>query len=202
MSTRSPVVSVLIGVVLAASVLSAPATVFAQAEPCPPGQPPDRPGGTGQPIGRPPQYPPGKCQLRLSRSVVPAGEAVGVAGAGFASSSSVRLGLGAASLGTAAADSDGSFSRDVTVPANTQPGVYEVTATGPGASGGTQVLGASLTVVGAGATTAGGSRGQPTEGALPRTGSSNAAPLVLVGALFLAVGAAAVVTARRRRPTD
>ncbi|MGQ0521260.1 MAG: hypothetical protein ACT4PX_08935, partial [Actinomycetota bacterium] len=92
MRIRTVLVSALTLVVAAALTFLLPTPAGAQTEPCPPGQPSGRPPGTppgpgaapGQPAGRPPQYPPGKCQLRLSRSVVAAGESVGIAGDGFA----------------------------------------------------------------------------------------------------------------------
>lgn len=202
MRTRSVVVGVLATLLAVVPGMALPTAVSAQEEPCPSSQP----LGDDESSGSPSQYPVGKCELRLSASVVVAGDSVGVAGSGFASRSSVRMALGAASVGTASAGPDGSFSRQVTVPATTEPGTYRMTATGPSASGGTQVLGAFLTVAGAGAPAAGapaagapaGGR-QPT-GALPRTGGSDSVPLVVLGALLVAVGSAAVVTARRRRP--
>ena len=197
-------VSALAIVVTAAPVLLLQAPAGAQAEPCPPGQPAGRPPGTppapgaapGQPAGRPPQYPPGKCQLRLTRSVVAAGESVGVAGDGFAPGAQVRVAAAGVTLATVSAGSTGSFSTDVVIPASVDPGTHDVTAAGVAADEGTQVLAASLTV-----TSAAASRSD-TAGlgdALPRTGSSNLVPTAAAGLALVGAGAAAVVAARRRR---
>lgn len=185
-----------------ASTLLVPAPAGAQAEPCPPGQPTGRPPGTppgpgaapGQPTGRPPQYPPGKCQLRLTRSVVAAGDTVGVAGDGFAPGAQVRVAAAGVTLATVAADAGGSFATDVRIPASTAPGLHDVTAAGAGAGGGTQVLSASLTVTGASRSDTAG-----LGPSLPRTGGDGIVPMTLAGAGLLALGAASVVAARRRR---
>lgn len=175
------------------------------AEPCPPGQPSDRPAGQPnspprQPADRPPQYPPGKCQLRLSQSVVAAGGSLQAAGAGFAPGSTVEVSLSGASLPLASttADGGGAFSANLVIPASTKPGSHTVTA-----SGGAQVLSASLEVTPAGsrpraAAGAGGSNAQAAGQNLPRTGSSSPLPLALAGGTLLAMGMGAVVVARRR----
>ncbi|MDP9387003.1 MAG: hypothetical protein M3Q48_03530, partial [Actinomycetota bacterium] len=186
MRIRTAVVSATALVVAAAVLAFTPAPAGAQtADPCPPGQPSGRPFGTppgppgsppGQPASRPLQYPPGKCQLRLSRSVVGPGDSVGIAGAGFARSSEVRLAVAGAGLGTVTADQSGAFATDVVIPASVAPGVHEVTASGVAPGGEPQVLAATLTVTGAEASRGGtGSvAGQAAqEGSLPRTGTGD-----------------------------
>src|SRR5687767_5915317 len=69
-------------------------------EPCPAAQPPGRTPGnptTGPATGRPTQYPPGKCELRLSQSIVAAGGSLQAAGSGFAPGSAVEVTLSGAS---------------------------------------------------------------------------------------------------------
>lgn len=181
-----------------------PAPAGAQSgSPCAPGQPFGRPPGTppgpgaapGQPPGRPPEYPPGKCQLLLSRSVVAAGQSVGVAGSGYAPGADVKVSAAGVSLASVAADSAGAFSTDVVIPRSVPSGTHEVTAAGAGAGGGTQVLSASLTVTGASRSGAA-SLGD----ALPRTGGGDGVvPMTVAGAGLLGIGSAAVVAARRRR---
>jgi LPXTG-motif cell wall-anchored protein len=203
-SAPAVVVPAVLAVVFAAALtVLLPAPAGAQAEPCPPGQPTGRPPGTppgpgaapAQPTGRPPQYPPGKCQLRLSRSVVAAGESVGIAGDGFAPGAQVRMAAAGRTLATVAADAGGSFSTDVVIPASLAPGTHEVTASGAAAAGGTQVLAASLTVTGAASRSDTAGLG----GALPRTGGDGIVPMTIAGSGLLAVGTSAVVAARRRR---
>lgn len=166
-------------------------------EPCPAGQPPGRTPGnptSGPATGRPTQYPPGKCELRLSRSIVAAGGTLQAAGGGFAPGSTVEVTLSGSSvpLASSPADSGGSFNADLVIPASTAPGSYTVTA-----SGGDQVLSASLQVT-ATRTGTGRSNAQAAGGDLPRTGSSSPLPLTLAGSALLAVGVGAVVLARRR----
>ena len=193
-------VSALAVVIAAVFAVVLPMPAGAQTEPCPPGQPAGRPPGTppasdltpSAPAGRPPQYPPGKCQLRLSRSVVGVGGSLVVSGAGFVSGAQVVVRAAGVSLGTVSADTGGSFSADVVIPASVAPGTHEVTASGAGADGGTQVLSASLTVTGARTQTAG------LGDSLPRTGSDSVGPLAAVAAFLLLVGTAAVVATKRR----
>jgi LPXTG-motif cell wall-anchored protein len=178
-------------------------SALAQTEPCPPGQPsgrvPGTPPGPGavpdQPSGRPAQYPLGKCQLRLSRSVVAAGESVGVSGAGYAAGADVRVAAAGVTLATVTANATGAFATEVVIPPSVDPGTYEVTATGAAPGGGTQVLSASLTVTEAAASRSSADLGD----ALPRTGSDDIVPTTAAGVGLVAVGTAAVIAARRRR---
>lgn len=171
--------------------------------PCPAAQPPGRTPGnptTGPATGRPTQYPPGKCELLLSQSVVAAGGSLQAAGGGFAPGQMVEVSLSGASvpLASTRADGAGAFSTNLEIPASTAPGSYTVTA-----SGGAQVLSASLQVTPAGSRPqagagAGGSDAQAAGQNLPRTGSSSPLPLALAGGTLTAVGLGAVVVARRR----
>lgn len=125
---------------LALGALVASAGGAAAASPCAPGQPVGRPPGRppnqpGPPPGRPPQYPPGQCQLRLSAASAAPRASVTAAGSGYQSGSSVAMRVGAASVGTAHAGADGSFTQDFTIPADTTPGPHDVQATGVGGGG-------------------------------------------------------------------
>lgn len=199
-------VSATTAVLVASVTIVLPAPAGAQAEPCPPGQPTGRPPGQppgpgappGQPPGRPPQYPPGKCQLRLSRSVVAAGESVGVAGEGFAPGGEVRVAAAGVGLANLSAGSGGSFSTNVVIPEALAGGTHSVTASGPAAGGGTQVLSASLTVTGARSGGAGAAGAQEGD-ALPRTGAAGITALAALGLALTGLGASAVAATRRRR---
>ena len=100
-------------------------------------------------------------------------------------------------MGTVVADSTGKGTVTVTVPANTAPGAYTVTATC-----GTQVLTASVQVLGVSVTPA--PAPAPAATALPRTGSDSDG-LVRAGVAFVAVGgvlvAATMAISRRRSVT-
>lgn len=118
------------------------------------------------------------------------GESVDVAGTDCAPGSEVTITLDDGTvLGTATADDAGGFVQSITIPPSTSLGEHLITAT----CGEHQqflrvdVLGESVEVV-------------PVSGsALPRTGSSNTAPLVGIGAGALVLGAAFVYGSRRPR---
>ena len=94
-------------------------------------------------------------------------------------------------LGSFTADDNGDFVTTITIPAGSTTGEHLVTAT----CGDLQqflkvnVLGEDVTAPGVGS------------GTLPRTGSSNTAPLVGIGAAALVLGAAFVYGSRRPRTT-
>ncbi len=146
-------------------------------------------------------YPPsGGCSLALSSSVVPAGGTVVVSTTGspcYAPGASVTLTFTSdpVNLGTVTANGAGQFSTTVTIPSNATAGTHTITSSGPGASGGTLVLSASLTVTGARAAAAG------APGQLAFTGSTDTAPLLWIALVALVLGAALVVGARRRMTT-
>lgn len=119
------------------------------------------------------------------------GESVDVSGTDCAPGSDVTITMDDGTvLGTAVADAAGSFVESITIPASTSLGDHLITAT----CGEHQqylnvnVLGESVNsgVVSGGT-------------ALPRTGSSNTAPLVGIGAGALVLGAAFVYGSRRPR---
>lgn len=95
------------------------------------------------------------------------------------------------SLGQASADGNGQFSKVVTIPTDTQPGRYAITATGY-RNGAPYQLSADLTVTGAAAA------GAANRGTLPRTGAFIAG-LAALGAALTGAGTVAVLAARRRR---
>ena len=164
--------------------------------PCAPGQPLGRPPGQspqqpGQPDGRPPQYPPGACQLQISKGSAARGETVAVSGSGFVAGESVRMTIAGQAVRTLVADPAGNIAGDITVPNDAPLGRTEIRA-----SGGTQSLSAAFEVVAAPAADRG--RATAAAGAVARTGTYIAAT-ALAGLALLAVGAAMVIAARRRR---
>jgi len=118
------------------------------------------------------------------------GESVDVSGTDCAPGSDVTITLDDGTvLGSAVADSAGGFVESITIPASTSLGSHLITAT----CGDHQqylrvnVLGESV------------NNGVSSGSALPRTGSSNTAPLVGIGAGALVLGAAFVYGSRRPR---
>lgn len=146
-------------------------------------------------------YPPsGGCSLGLSSSTVPAGGTVVVSTSGtpcYAPGSSETLTFTSdpVNLGTVTANANGQFSTTVTIPSDATAGTHTITSSGPGASGGTLVLSASLTVTRAAAPVA------AAPGQLAFTGSSDTAPLLWIALVALVLGAALVIGARRRVST-
>ncbi|MGI8794042.1 MAG: hypothetical protein ACR2H3_12875 [Acidimicrobiales bacterium] len=178
---------------------------FAAASPCAPGQPTGRPPGEpptqapGQPAIRPSQYPPGQCQLELSRSVSQQGGQLQVSGSGYDPNSTVNLELFSTprNLGSVTADAQGQFAATVTIPLDAEVGAHTLSATGF-RNGAPYQLTADLTVTAAGVT------GVPTNvggGSLPRTGAFIAG-LTALGAALTGAGTVAVLAARRRRATQ
>lgn len=93
--------------------------------------------------------------------------------------------------GTVDAAADGGAAFDFVVPADAQPGNYEVVFAADG-----QTVTVPFAVVEA----AGAPAEQDTQGsALPRTGSDTVIPLTLAGVGLVAVGGGLVLSARRRR---
>ena len=168
---------------------------------CAAGQPrPGRPGDTGggQPSGRPVEYPPGQCNLLLSRGAAARGETVNASGSGFQPGETVTLSVGNQHVKSMSADPNGAFATDFVVPNDAPIGRTEVQA-----KGGAQVLSAAFEVTGA----AGSDRSRAAETAaaastagstLPRTGAVIGGTAV-AGIALVGVGAVLVMTARRRR---
>lgn len=134
-----------------------------------------------------PTYAPSSGTATVSDSTVAPGQTITVSGGGFAPGSTVTISLnpGGIALGTDTAGADCAFSEAVTIPTSVLAGSYTIQASGTDPSGNARVLSAAITVV------AGGD--------LPRTGSDNTKPLTFAGIGLVLIGAAAVVTVRRRR---
>lgn len=124
----------------------------ADAQPCPPSQPPGRPPGQPQSgdSGRPESYGPGECQLLLSNSVGSEGSGFTVSGSGFSPGSQVTVTFESdpVVLAVVTADGSGNFVAGVAVPAGAEPGSHTVRASGTGADGEPHALAAAFTVVG------------------------------------------------------
>lgn len=186
--------AVIVMAVLGLSASSASAQAAASS--CPPGQPPGRPPGT--PPGNPPvdthrpQYPPGRCQLALSRSAADRGDTFQASGGGFVPGENVTLSIAGSPVKSVVADGNGAFTTDVVVPKAAPLGSTEVRA-----AGADQVLSAAFEVTGPGSRGAGAASSG--NGNLPRTGAELAATAAL-GVVLIALGAFAVVVARERRP--
>ena len=115
-----------------------------------------------------------------------AGQKVTLTGEGFAPGTTVQLTVFSSpvSLGTVVAGEDGSFSVEVTIPANLADGTHHLVATGIAADGTTRNLVITVTVSGGVATLA--------------TTGFDAVPVAVGGGLVLLVGAGLAVGARRR----
>ncbi|HZQ26867.1 MAG TPA: hypothetical protein VFA94_04120, partial [Acidimicrobiales bacterium] len=152
---------------------------------------------------RPPQYPPGKCEMRTSESQVEHGKSFTAAGDGFAPGSAVDLTLNGQKITTVHADDTGAFVTNVAVPKSQAAGAYQLIATGDDGAGGTQVLSAAMTVA-----SAMGARGSnvattPLQSAVAtapagHSSSSSTAPMEALAAGLVVLGLGAGVAARRR----
>jgi LPXTG-motif cell wall-anchored protein len=203
--TRRITLALLAALLAMPLLLAAPAGAQG-ASPCPPGQPPGRPPGVppgppeqppGRPEGRPPAYPSrSECQLRLDQSAASRGERVTLAGSGYRGGSDVELTLNSnpISLGNVTTNGSGAFSTSVVIPQSAPIGAHTITASGVDPGGAPFVLSAAFEVTASGAAAAPSAAGNT----LPRTGTSTGL-LVGASALLIAVGAALVTTARRRR---
>ncbi len=125
------------------------------------------------------------------------GEAVSVAGSGFAPGSDVRITIESEPrlLATVTAGGSGAVSTTVTIPADMPPGDHTLKATGPSPLGGTVVLSRSISVGAGGVPTA--SAAEPSGGLLAFTGRNSLA-LGGIGATIVAVGLLFVAVTRRR----
>ncbi|MBW3651775.1 MAG: hypothetical protein KY458_14515 [Actinobacteria bacterium] len=136
------------------------------------------------------QYPPGGSNLQTDRTQARPGEPITVTGAGFLPASTVTITFDdAVVLGTTHVRENGTFSIEVTIPANASPGSHTLAATGTGADGTPRRITSAVEVLGTAA-----ARG----GTLPRTGSGITTSLVASAALLIGAGSAAVVGTRRR----
>lgn len=146
-------------------------------------------------------YPPTATTVTVSRTEVPAGGTVDVSGTATPNST-VTFSIAARVLGTAFTNNAGAFRAAVTIPCEVT-GAQTLRTTGPGINASTalNVIGSTAACIG-GTTTGPGPGTAGTTGSLPRTGSSSTAPLATAGAGLVVIGAAAAVTARRRRAAD
>jgi hypothetical protein len=130
-------------------------------------------------------YPPGETTCGVDDTAVVPGQTVTVTGSGYPPNSEVTITLtGGIVLGTVTTDDTGSFSVDVVIPADLEPGEYSIGCTG--VSG--ETIGTDVTVVGAAVV------------GTAFTGSSVNVPLwtVLI-AILLGTGLVLLVAGRRRR---
>lgn len=96
------------------------------------------------------QYPIVEGQLTVSSTTVAPGSSVTISGEGFAPNGLVVVTIQSApvELGRGNADAVGDFTATVRVPADFPPGAHTLSATGPAAGGGTQVLSFEVVVAG------------------------------------------------------
>jgi len=144
-------------------------------------------------------YGPNATTISTDTSTVGVEGSLIVTGSGFKPGETVTLVLHSTpvTLGTTTADSQGSFSTTVTIPADTTPSNHTIIATG-NTSGSTS----STSIVVVSATTSGGtSNSGSSGGGLAFTGAHIAA-MAGVGAIALALGGMLVFAGRRRRVTS
>ncbi|HVQ95035.1 MAG TPA: LPXTG cell wall anchor domain-containing protein [Mycobacteriales bacterium] len=144
-----------------------------------------------------PVYPPATGGLSVSATTVSAGGSVHVAGGGFEAGSTATVtvrvtGIGIVDSFTVTADDSGVISTNVLL---SHSGTTTIVVTGVDPTGAARVL---TSVVEATSVSASGSGSGSGSKALPDTGASIGAPLVLGVALLLG-GAGAVLAGRRRR---
>ena len=177
---------------------AAPVSGQAAAPNCPPGQPFGRPPGvppsdppanTGRPA-----YPPGRCQLALSRSAAARGDTFTATGGGFVPGEEVTLSIAGSNVRRVVADANGAFAVELQVPQGAPVGSTEVVASAP-----SQTLSAAFEVL-APAAAASDPAAQRSGVALSRTGQ-DVADLAAAGASLVLVGVVIVTIVRRRRNT-
>lgn len=176
----------------------APVAAQAADSNCPPGQPLGRPPGTppnqpGPPTGRPSDYPPGRCQLALSRSAAQRNETFTATGGGFIPGEEVTLSVAGRNVQRVIADANGAFAVDLAVPEDAPFGATKVLA-----SGATQQLSADFEVLAGASAGADASPARARAGGLVRTGS-DAVGLASAGLSLVVVGGVLVMIVRRRR---
>jgi hypothetical protein len=140
--------------------------------------------GAFTPCGDPPVGPPAPTAA-LSASTVPAGGTITVTGAGFLPGEQVQVILHSTPvvLATVTADTDGSVSTPVTIPADIEPGPHTIELMGVTSGRSVEV---AVTI-----------EGVEDPAALPATGRT-AVPEAGVGAGLVALGGVLVLVARRR----
>lgn len=192
--TMQAIALMAIGITALLGALALPASGQAASNGCPPGQPPGRPPGVppGNPPGQSnrPQYPPGRCQLALSQAAGQRGDSVQATGGGFVPGEAVTFSVAGQRAAIDNAEPKGVVSAVVVVPQNVPDGRIEVLAVGQD-----QTLSAGFEVLPSQAPST--SRGN-VRASLPVTGVQIAG-LMSFGLLLVAIGAVAVVSARRDR---
>jgi LPXTG-motif cell wall-anchored protein len=132
------------------------------------------------------------CLVTVDPSTFEAGDVVTVSGTGFEPNFETVIEFNSVQVGTATTDASGSFSVEISIPADAAPGPHTITAVcdGAGNISSTDVTVSSLNAATT-TTTIGG-------GPLPRTGTDSQ-PLIVAGAIALLVGIAFVLVSKRRR---
>ena len=130
-------------------------------------------------------YPPGETSCGVSDTAVVPGQTVTVTGSGYPPNSEVTITLtGGIVLGTVTTDDTGSFTVDVVIPADVEPGQYSISCID--VSG--ETIGTDVTVVGAAVV------------GTAFTGSSLNVPLwTVLSAILLGTGLMLLVAGRRSR---
>lgn len=144
------------------------------------------------------QYPPAAPSAAVSDFTIVPGQPVTVAGDGWLPNSQVTFTFFSdpVVLGTAQVDATGSFSSQVTIPADARPGPHTLRTSGLAANGQPASVDLRIVVTGLERPTPSRAGVTPAPG-LPRTGG-DALVALMTAAGLLAVGSTAVVVARRR----
>jgi LPXTG-motif cell wall-anchored protein len=135
-------------------------------------------------------YPPDAPSIGTSSSSVANGGTTTVSGSGWEPGATISLSIASTpqSLGTAAVQSDGTFSKDVTLPC-VDSGTHTISASGTSSAGTADTASTTITVTGS---------CNPGSGTLPHTGS-DAAPVLTLAAGLILLGAVLVIVLSRRR---
>jgi hypothetical protein len=135
--------------------------------------------------------------LTVSDTTPEQGQTITVSGSGYEARTDIRITIQShlSLLANDETDATGAFSTAVLIPASAELGAHTLSATGDGASGGTRVLTAAITVVAPAGSGGGGGGGR----GLPTTGSALPLASGAVGTALLAAGSVLHGWSRRRR---
>jgi LPXTG-motif cell wall-anchored protein len=135
-------------------------------------------------------YPPDAPSIGTTSSSVANGGSTTVSGSGWEPGAAISLTIASTpqSLGTASVQSDGTFSKAVTLPC-VESGTHTISASGTGSSGTANTASTMITVTGS---------CNPGTGTLPHTGS-DAGPVLTLAAGLVLLGAVLVIVVSRRR---
>ena len=135
-------------------------------------------------------YPPDAPSIGTSSSSVTNGGSTTVSGSGWEPGATISLTIASTpqSLGSASVQSDGTFSKDVTLPC-VDSGTHTISASGTGSSGTANTASTTITVTGS---------CNPGSGTLPHTGG-DAGPVLTLAAGLILLGAVLVIVLSRRR---